>query len=380
VNPSSFRILYCYPYFPSEAYADTQEMALAQVRRYQEAGFDVDGFCLTLNPPGPRLSFQELDARWQRGDRALLSLYARMQEALAGKDVLINAAGINLHPEFVAALPVFSVFQCFDDPESSDNLSKPVAAAYDLCLVGNIAEVETYRAWGVRRAEWIPMGVQPGYYDPALTYDDILNGVRDIDLFMMSDRLSPYRKARLDRLADAFPQANFFGRGWSRGYLPNDQQVSYMRRSKIGPNLHNSTGPINFRTYYLPANGVMQICDNKSHLGQVFELGREVVGFESVKECIDLCRYYLAHDAERRQIAALGWKRAIQDYNEIAVFERTVRLIKSCLPQEPRFSVDEAIVIHQKKKTRMRRFVYPFERIVRSGLYRLRRAVGVSRK
>jgi spore maturation protein CgeB len=377
VNPSSLRILYCYPYFPSEAYTDTQELALAQVRRYQEAGFDVQGFCLTLNPPGPCLTFQELNARWQRGDHALLSLYTRLQEALAGKDVLINAAGINLHPEFVTALPVFSVFQCFDDPESSDNLSKPVAAAYDLCLVGNIAEVETYRTWGVKRAEWISHSVQPGYYDPDLTFDDILNGKRDIDLFMMSDRLSPYRKARLDRLAETFPQAYFFGRGWPRGYLPNNQQVAYMRRSKIGPNLHNSTGPINFRTYYLPANGVMQICDNKSHLGQIFELGKEVVGFESVEECIDLCRYYLAHDVERRQIAAQGWKRAMQDYNELAVFEKTIQLIKSCFPQEPRKSIDGAIVIHQKNKTRMRRFVYPFERIARAGFYRLRKALGV---
>ncbi len=64
-----------------------------------------------------------------------------------------------------------------------------------------------------------------------------------------------------------------------------------MQRTRVGINIHNSTGPINFRTFYLPANGVLQICDNKSHLGRIFELGREVVGYQEIAEAIELCRY-----------------------------------------------------------------------------------------
>lgn len=366
MNRSSLRILYGYPYYPSEAYGDTQQMALAQVKRYQDVGYDIEPFCLTLNPPGPYLPFHELDARWKRGERTLLEMYERLLGALEGKNVLINAAGINLHPEFVDALPVFRVFQCFDDPESSEFLSRPVAAAYDLCLVGNIAEVSTYRTWGVRQAEWIPQGLQPGLYDPSLTEEDILNGQRDIDLFMMIDRMSPYRKARLDVLANAFPQGYFFGRGWSRGFLPESEQLNYLRRAKIGPNLHNSTGPINLRTFYLPANGVMQICDNKQNLGKIYVLGKEAAGFDTVQECIDLCRYYLAHDLERRQIAADGWKRTMKDYTEEAVFARTVNLIKSCLPVFAAPVRDTGIVIRQRAKTRFRRLIYPFQRVVRA--------------
>lgn len=40
----------------------------------------------------------------------------------------------------------------------------------------------------------------------------------------------------------------------------------------------------------------MQICDNKSHLHMIFEVGKEAVGFDNVDEAIDLTRYYLAYD------------------------------------------------------------------------------------
>jgi hypothetical protein len=371
------RILYGYHYFPSDAYPDTQGMTLAMIKRYIEAGFDVEGFCLTLNPPGPRLDFKGLDARWKRGDPALLKLYERLEEKLAGKDILLNSSGINLHPEFVQKLPVFTVFQCFDDPESSANLSQPVAKAYDLCLVGNIAEVDTYRTWGASQVAWIPMGLQPGFYDPTLTYEQILFGERDIDLFMMIDRTTHWRKARLDKLSEAFPDAHFYGRGWSKGYLSPEQQVQFLRQAKIGPNLHNSTGPINFRTYYLPANGVLQICDNKSHLGKIFELDKEVVGFDTVEECIDLCRYYLAHDRERREIAAAGWKRAVTEYNEIAVFRRTIEIIEAVRnsPHTDRSKNGQAIALNQRSKTKAQRLIYSATSLPRVALRPVLRAV-----
>jgi hypothetical protein len=325
------RILYGYSYYASEAYGDVAEMNRVYLERLRHAGFDVEGFCLTLQPPGPCLTFRELDGMWRRRERSLMEMYERLEAALDGKDALLNASGINLHPELVERLAVFTAFQCYDDPENSINLSRPAATAYDLCLVGNIAELDTYRRWGCREVEWSPLGLQPDIYDHSLTAEKILDGERDIDLFMMADRTSRWRKKRLDQLAAAFPDAHFYGKGWPRGFLPSKDERAYLQRAKIGPNLHNSTGPINYRTFYLPANGVLQVCDNKSHLGEIYQLGKQVVGFDTASECIDLCHYYLSHDRERREIAAAGWKRAITDYNEVALFGRVVAAIEKRL-------------------------------------------------
>ena len=364
-----------YPYYRSAAYRDVQQIHFELYERLRGYGHRVEGFCATVNPPGPCLRFKELDRRWRRGDRELMAMYERLEEKLEHFDVLINEAGINLHPRFVERLPIFTVYQCFDDPESSRHLSQPTAAAYDLSLVGNIAELDTYRGWGVQHVQWTPMGLCPGTYDPNLTETDILEGRRDLDLFMMADRMSKYRKARLDRLAAAFPDAHFYGQGWPRGYLPWDEQLAYLRLAKIGPNLHNSTGPINLRTFCLPASGVLQICDNKSDLAGVYELDKEVVGFDTVEECIELCRYYLSHDRERREIAAAGWRRVTRDYTEEAVFVRKMRTISYYLRDRPTRQTERGIAGRQREATVIRRQLHTAQSMATAPLRRVAESV-----
>jgi spore maturation protein CgeB len=302
---------------------------LARLRRN---GINVEGFCLTLSPPGPRLSWPQLDSMWRHGNLELLNMYEKLAIGLEDYDVFVNWNGINLHPAFVEQLPTFNVYGCFDDPESSMDLSFPVAWAYDLCMVGNIAELETYRSWGIRQVRYWPIGFMNDDYDPRLTRYDILSVDRDVDVTLLCERLSQYRKNRIDCITKAFPDGAFYGRGWPKGFLPEDQRVPLLQRTRIGINIHNSTGPINFRTFYLPANGVMQICDNKSHLGEIFELGKEVMGYDTIEEAIELCRYYLAHEEQRRQIAAAGWKRTLRDYNEVESFKRLETCINEIQP------------------------------------------------
>jgi hypothetical protein len=322
------KILFCYPDYPSvDTYGNIEQIWLRHIAVLKGAGFEIKPFCVSVNPPSLAMWPNELERLWKTGDRHLLKMYESLASSLSDCDVLLNVTGVNLHPEFIRSLDKFTVFQFNDDPENN-SMSRFMAPAYDLCLVGNIAEVETYKSWGIERVHWMPIGLQPHLYDHTLTYDSVLSGDRDIDLFMMIDRLTPWRKARLDQFAQAFPDGHFYGRGWPRGYLDASIEIDFLLRAKISPNFHNSTGPINYRTFYAPANGVMLICDNKKFLGEIYELGKEAVGFDSVEECIDLTNYYLRHDQARRLIAANGWRRVINDYNELAVFKRTIMLIQ----------------------------------------------------
>ena len=105
------------------------------------------------------------------------------------------------------------------------------------------------------------------------------------------------------------------------------------RRARIGWNLHNSIGPVNSRTMMLPAFGVMQICDCRDNLGKVFRLGEEAIGFETMDECVDATRYYLAHEDERRGIAIAGWQRVLADYTEEKWWYRLLNYIAPHLPK-----------------------------------------------
>ncbi len=318
--------------------------------RLRASGIAVDGFCLTLDPKKPNFIWPEMDQLWRNGDKELLGMYERLARRLEDYDVFVNYNGINLHPDFVRQLPTFNVYSCFDDPEASDILSRPVAWAYDLAMVGNIAEVETYRSWGVKEARFWPMGFRADDYQPSLTREQILNGKRDIDIALACERQTSYRRERLDKFVAAFPQGAYYGKGWPNGHLLEDQCVLLYQRTKVGINIHNSTGPINFRTYILPADGVMQVCDNKSHLGQIYELDKEVVGFDTIEEAIDLCHYYLAHDEERRQIAAAGWERTLRDYNEVATFRRLVSSVEQL--QKPVPQTTRRPLVHLRRQRR----------------------------
>ena len=93
------KILVGYSYFQYEI--NIREYNEAWLARLRAAGLDVQGTCLTLNPPGPCLTWPELDARWRRRDRELLTMYENLARLAEGYDVFVNANGINLHPEFV---------------------------------------------------------------------------------------------------------------------------------------------------------------------------------------------------------------------------------------------------------------------------------------
>jgi hypothetical protein len=296
--------------------------------RLREAGIHIEPFCLTIDEPGPRLNWKELDYKWKSGDKKLYKKYQDLLHKCEGVDVFINWNGINLHPEFVNILPIAKVYSCYDDPESSDDLSKPVARHYDLCLVGNIAEVETYKSWGVKHAEFWPLGFFDEEIDKSITEEQILSDERVIDVSMLCERVSNWRGERLDKFTAAFPNGSYYGRGWPNGFLDDTEKLNLYRKTKIGLNIHNSTGPINFRTFMLPANGVMLLCDNKSYLSKLYVLGEEAVGFDTIEEAIELCKYYLEHDDKRKKIAVAGWKRAVKDYNEIAAFNMGIKHIQ----------------------------------------------------
>lgn len=316
------RILVGYGYPPH--FLDVQERVRAWLQRLRSAGFDLCGFCLVPRPPAPRLSFDELDRQWRRGDADLLGMYDALHREAERADVFVNVTGINVHPEMVRRLPTLNVYACFDDPESSEALSRPVAAAYDLAMVGNLACVDDYRAWGVGEVEFWPIGFHPDDFDPTLTEERILTGERDVEVSLLCERVSGWREKRLDRFVAAFPHGRYHGRGWPAGVLDESLRVPLMQRTRLGLNVHNSVGPVNSRTYVLPANGVLQLCDNRSRLAGLYSLGEEVVGYDEIDEAIDLARYYLAHDDERRRVAAAGFRRATRDYNEVAVFQRMV--------------------------------------------------------
>ena len=217
---------------------------------------------------------------------------------------------------------------------------------------------ESPRRW-IASFSWLPLGVNSIDYDPNLTEEDIYHKERDIDVIYVGTP-SPSRVSRVMELKKRL-NIRLYGGGWQffeltgrcwpfaiwlykrarwmerlypfqrvkkATFLPRSDLIPTYQRTKIGINIHLSYGPSNMRMYQLLANGVMQICDCPEGLGQVFEVGKEVVVYHSVDEAVKLIKYYLEHDDERKEIAAAGFRRVMQDYKRVDIFSRAMEKIK----------------------------------------------------
>jgi spore maturation protein CgeB len=276
-------------------------------------------------PAGPRerlITFPELDRKWKNRDPALLSCYDAIRRDCLDADVFF-CYGAGIHPEFLAYLPTFNCYFFCDDPEDSPWQSSKVVPSFDAAYYANIASRFQYESWGCKRHSWLPIFTAPSDVPCVTELDEVLNFNRTESVVFVGgfDDYSSYRRLRLERLSAAFPLGTFRGRGWPAGKIEGSLRNLYLQ-SRIGFNLHRTTGPINRRMFQLPAHGVMQICDNKTGLGQIFELGKEVEGFDTIDEAIELTKYYLDHDQERAAIAEAGYQRFWKDYHAGAVWAR----------------------------------------------------------
>ncbi|MCU1279094.1 MAG: glycosyl transferase group 1 family protein [bacterium] len=70
----------------------------------------------------------------------------------------------------------------------------------------------------------------------------------------------------------------------------------------------------NMRLFEATGMGTMLLTDRKSNLGELFEVGKEVVAYGSAEEAVEQIRYYSAHPAERDAIARAGQLRTLRDH------------------------------------------------------------------
>jgi spore maturation protein CgeB len=325
-------------------------------------------FSVTVDPLGSRLSWRELDRRWQLRDRVLLPMYQRLQQAAETCDVLLLYDGANVHPEFLRYLSTFNVYCRFDDPERSTEPSEPVAAAFDAVFYGNVASRFQYEQWGCKKLAWLPHFTAPSDVAAVSERQSLLAAPREVDIALVCEKNS-MRRRRLEMLSAAFPRARCHGAGWAAGEISDADSRRLFTSAKIGWNVSESAGPGDKRTFLLAGFGVLQICDNKTGLGRIFALGTEAVGFDTIPEAIELTRYYLAHEEERQVIAAAGWRRYWRDYHAGAIWERIRLQLDAWLPEDgalrkqplralptpgPRAFLDPPLALARKQVKRIR--------------------------
>jgi len=105
--------------------------------------------------------------------------------------------------------------------------------------------------------------------------------------------------------------------------VTTEDSVKIFNAARININPHSSAyhegvNPhgdfVNPRTFEIPGCGGFQLVDSRSHLGDFFEIGREVICFDSLGDLREKIAHYLAHPGEREAVAERGRQRVLRDH------------------------------------------------------------------
>jgi hypothetical protein len=216
--------------------------------------------------------------------------------------------------------------------------------SYDLILTSFPHYVPRLRGAGIA-AEYFRIG-----FDPRVL--DLLGPVeRDIDVSFVGGISRHHGNAlsTLEYLAETTP-VTFFGYGAGglarnssirprhRGEVWGLDMYRALARSRLTLNRHINVAENyanNMRLFEATGVGTLLITDRKDNLGELFEVGREVVAYTTQEEAAEHIRYYLSHPEEARAIAAAGQARTLREHTYRSRMEELAPLLERHLSGRP---------------------------------------------
>lgn len=288
-----------------------------------------------------------IDRLYREKDPSYRAFIAEFLDKYRDYDLIIFTSYNLIHPEILSRdlqKPI-KILGFYDDPASTYVRGIPYLWAFDGACYGSPSySSDSYFAdalerWGCSNHYWLPIvPLPPALPEHPERIDEAFFAERDIDMIYVG---KPYtsKMNRLIRLKRHFgSRLRVYGRWPLMGYsgllrglngrplyrwrvksLSNDERTSLYFRTKIGFNMHYSETPNetgNMRMYEVPLHGLMLLCDKAGMNAheQIYVPGKEAVFYDSIDDAIEKAEYYLAHDAERIEIARNGFLRAWRDY------------------------------------------------------------------
>lgn len=95
------------------------------------------------------------------------------------------------------------------------------------------------------------------------------------------------------------------------------EMFQQLHDSRVALNTHIDISPVNasnMRLFEATGMGACLLTDWKANLSGLFLPDAEVVAYRDAGECVETVKYLLAHEAERRVVAAAGQRRTLRDH------------------------------------------------------------------
>lgn len=245
-----------------------------------------------------------------------------------------------LSPETLASLKARTrllVGQIASEAPGREHLDR-----FDLILTSFPHFVPMFRRLGIA-SEYFRIGFDPRVLErlgPTKTrYDAVFVGAlgrlqhsRGNDLLERAAR-----RVRIDfwgynlgeRAPDSATVRRYHGEAWGL------DMFRVLAQARIAVNRHIDVAEDNannMRLYEATGVGALLVTDAKRNLGELFEVGREVVAYADEDELVEAIAYYLEHEDERRAIAEAGQRRTLADHTYAVRMGELVEILSRYLP------------------------------------------------
>jgi spore maturation protein CgeB len=127
-------------------------------------------------------------------------------------------------------------------------------------------------------------------------------------------------------------QVTCFGEGWPNGRISTKTIPELFASSRI----ILGVGTIGYcedfyslkmRDFDAPMSGSLYITHNNPDLARVYEVGKEIVTYKTIDECVEKVNFYLNQPEQANRIAEAGYKRAMKDHTWKCRFEKLFQAV-----------------------------------------------------
>jgi hypothetical protein len=116
------------------------------------------------------------------------------------------------------------------------------------------------------------------------------------------------------------PRADVFVIGQAMVRAINSYRIHFNR---------NIADDINYRTFETPGCGTFLLTNHTPGLERLFDIGKDLVTYDSIDDLMGKVRHYLEHPWDREVIAAAGYARVKRDHTYLKRAEQLCSLIES---------------------------------------------------
>ena len=247
-------------------------------------------------------------------------------------------------PQFIRSLQGATKTLCFFHHDGwRKEFAAKWAPCFDAFTTTDPAGVRKYKRAGLEHAVFVPFGVNENLFCPELNIE------KDIDVSFVG-AWHPYREWLVSRLQKKGINVEVYGYRWPNGMLSEEKMVEVFQRSKISINMTNCPSwdmrylfssprailnrirspktyeQIKGRHFEIPACGTLQLSYYVDGLEKIFELGEEIVIYQTPEELGDKVALYLDDHEELKRVTANSLNRVLTDH---AYGRRFVQVFKS---------------------------------------------------